>query len=360
MRFPTKQDGKIDEAETIRMIRYAIDNGVNYVDTAYPYHEGMSEPLVGRALLDGYRDRMFLATKLPGWLVKSREDMDRILNEQLARLQTDHIDFYLLHGLMRQGWDHLVPLHVTEFLDDAIADGRIRYAGFSFHDVLLLFKEIVDAYDWTFAQIQYNYMDEDYQAGTEGLRYAAKKGMGIVVMEPVRGGLLAQEVPGITDVWSKMPGNPTPADRAFRWIWDHPELTLALSGMSAMDQLKANLKSAESGNAGSLGAEDLAIYESVRSKFKERIVIPCTGCRYCMPCPSGVNIPVCFALYNQSHMFGTKEQSIRHYNFFNRGFFDGIPSFASCCTECGKCEEICPQGLPIREQLKEVARFFGK
>jgi len=360
MRLPMKEDGKINEADAIRMLRYALDHGVNYLDTAYAYHEGTSEPLVGRALQDGYRDRAFLATKLPGWLVNNREDMDKFLNEQLARLQTDHIDFYLLHGLMQQGWDHLVPLHVTEFLDDAIADGRIRYAGFSFHDTLPLFKEIVDAYDWTFAQIQYNYMDEEYQAGTEGLRYAAEKGLGMVIMEPVRGGLLAQDVPGITDVWKNMPGSPTPADRALRWVWDHPEVTVALSGMSTMDQLEDNLKSAESGKAGSLAADERAVYESVRSKFQERIVIPCTGCRYCMPCPSAVNIPSCFALYNQSFMFGTKEQSTRHYNFFNSGFFDGIPSFASCCTECGKCEEMCPQRLPIREHLKEVARYFGR
>ncbi|MDD1668861.1 MAG: aldo/keto reductase, partial [Methanomicrobiales archaeon] len=218
MRLPVQPDGHVDESEAIRMIRYAVDHGVNYVDTAYPYHNGESEEVVGKALADGYRERAHLATKLPSWLVKSREDMDRYLDEQLQKLRTDHIDFYLVHGLIRPFWENLSSLGVLEFLDDALTDGRIRYAGFSFHDSTELFREIVDAYDWTFAQIQYNYMDEEYQAGTKGLRYAAKKGLGVVVMEPIRGGLLARDVPGITELWQGAPVQRTPAEWALRWV----------------------------------------------------------------------------------------------------------------------------------------------
>ncbi len=201
MRLPQKKSGEIDEEQATGMLRYAIDHGVNYVDTAYPYHNGESEPFVGRALSGGYREKVNLATKLPSWLITSREDMDKYLDEQLARLRTDVIDFYLVHGLNRPFWENLSALGVTDFLTDAIADGRIRYAGFSFHDNTTLFKEIVKSYDWTFAQIQYNFMDENYQAGTEGLKYAAKKGLGIVVMEPIRGGLLAKDIAGISEVW---------------------------------------------------------------------------------------------------------------------------------------------------------------
>jgi uncharacterized protein len=360
MRLPVTNEGKIDEPLAISMIRYAIDNGVNYVDTAYPYHDGASEPLVGKALQDGYRDRTFIATKLPSWLITRQEDMDRILTEQLVRLQTDHIDFYLVHGSSQPLWENLSSLKVTEFLDDAIADGRIRHAAFSVHDTLPVFREIVDSYDWTFAQIQYNFMDENYQAGTEGLHYAAKKGLGVVVMEPVRGGLLAKEVPGITDAWHQAGKHRTPAEWALRWVWNHPEVTVVLSGMSAMEQVKENVAYAGAGLPGSLTAEDLAIVGQVRAKFQERIVIPCTGCRYCMPCPSGVNIPSAFEIYNQAHMFASKDESTHLYNFVNGGFFTGLPSFASCCQDCGACEGLCPQGLPIRQHLKKIADYFGK
>jgi len=360
MRLPVCPDGSVDEAEAIAMIRYAIDHGVNYVDTAYPYHEGASEVVVGKALAAGYRDRTFLATKLPSWLITKREDMDRYLSEQLARLRTDQIDFYLVHGLSRPFWENLSSLKVTEFLDDAIADGRIRFAGFSFHDTLPLFREIVDAYDWTFAQIQYNFMDEDYQAGTAGLKYAARKGLGVVVMEPLRGGFLAKEVPGVTDAWNEAPVQRAPAEWALRWVWNHPEVTVVLSGMSAMEQVKANIRYAGAGLPGSLTPGELALVGKVRAAFQERIKIPCTGCGYCMPCPSGVNIRSCFELYNQAHMFLSKDETAKLYAFVNGGFFSGVPSFASCCTECGECEEKCPQGLSIKKNLKDVVALFGK
>jgi predicted aldo/keto reductase-like oxidoreductase len=360
MRLPVSPDGHVDEPGAVRMIRYAVDHGVNYIDTAYPYHNGESETTVGKALADGYRDRVNLATKLPSWLIKAREDMDKYLDEQLNKLGTDHIDFYLIHGLIQPFWESLSSLGVLEFLDDALSDGRIRYAGFSFHDTVELFREIVDAYDWTFAQIQYNYMDEEYQAGTKGLQYAAKKGLGIVVMEPIRGGLLSRDVPGVTELWQAAPGRRTPAEWALRWVWEHPEVTVVLSGMSTMDQVVQNVSYADGGLPNSLGAQELAVYDRVREEFRKKMAIPCTGCRYCQPCPHGVSIPECFEMYNQAHMFDAKESVTQTYTAFLGGFFDGIPAYASCCQDCGECEEKCPQGLPIRENLRKVVEFFGR
>jgi len=360
MRLPVTADGQIDESQATEMIRYAIDHGVNYVDTAYPYHNGESEPFVGRALADGYREKVNLATKLPSWLVTSRKDMDKYLDEQLVRLNTDHIDFYLVHGLNDPFWKNLSALKVTEFLDDAIADGRIRYAGFSFHDNTALFKEIVDSYDWTFAQIQYNFMDEEYQAGTEGLRYAAKKGLGIVVMEPVRGGLLARDLKGVTEIWKTTEIHRDPAEWALSWVWNHPEVTVVLSGMSTPEQVRQNVTLAKTGLPNSLSKKELALFGKVRKELKKRIIIPCTGCRYCVPCPQGVSIPECFEMFNRGHVYEDVEDARQHYTMFLGGFFDGIPHYASCCQECGECEEKCPQALPIRENLKKVVDYFGK
>ena len=360
MRLPMKENGQIDEPQATKMLRYAIDNGVNYVDTAYVYHNGESEPFVGRALQGGYREKVNLATKLPSWMIKSREDMDKYLNEQLKRLQTDHIDFYLVHGLMKPFWDRLRTLHVTEFLDQAIDDGRIRYAGFSFHDELGLFKEIVDAYDWDFCQIQYNFMDEQYQAGTEGLRYAAGKGLGIVVMEPLRGGMLSKEIPVISDVWNSAKVTHSPTEWALRWVWSHPEVTVVLSGMSDYEQVVQNIAYADKGLPDSLSRTELDLFEKVKTEYGKRIKVPCTGCRYCMPCPSGVSIPECFEMYNTACMFDAPEVAKFNYDIVLGGMLSGKPEFASQCQECGECLEKCPQKLPIRDHLKEVAKYFGK
>nr|WP_320160085.1 aldo/keto reductase [uncultured Methanoregula sp.] len=353
--------GKIDVPEATRMIRTAIDGGVNYIDTAYPYHNGESEVVVGKALGEGYRDRVFLATKLPSWLVTSREDMDRYLDEQLARLATDHIDFYLLHGLGGETWENLSRLGVLEFLDRARADGRIRYPAFSFHDQFPVFKEIVDAYEWTFAQIQYNYMDEQYQAGTQGLRYAAERGLGIVVMEPLRGGLLSGYVPAIRQHIQNAPVRRTPSEWGLRWVWNHPEVTVVLSGMSAMEQVEENLAVAAQGLPYSLSPEELAVVETMRETFASRVKIPCTGCRYCMPCENGVDIPSCFMYYNQAYTYDAREKATGVYLWaLNGSFSGGVPGFASCCIQCGECEEKCPQHFPIREYLQDVGEFFGK
>ncbi len=293
-------------------------------------------------------------------MIKSREEMDKYLDEQLARLRTDFIDFYLLHGLTQPFWENLSALGVTDFLDDAIADDRIRYAGFSFHDNTKAFKEIVKSYDWTFAQIQYNFMDEHYQAGTEGLKYAAKKGLGIVVMEPIRGGLLAKELPGISEIWKKADVQHTPAEWALRWVWDHPEVTVVLSGMSALEQVRQNVEVAKNGLTNSLTNAEFTLFKNVKKELEKRIIIPCTGCKYCMPCPHGVSIPECFEYYNQGHMYEDEEQTRQLYLAFLGGFFDGNPSYASLCQECGEREEKCPQSLQIRDNLKNVVEYFGK
>jgi uncharacterized protein len=360
MRLPVTEDGRINEPVATAMLHYAIDHGVNYVDTAYPYHGGESEPLVGRALQGDYRERVALATKLPSWLVHTHDDCDRYLDEQLGRLQTDHIDFYLVHALSGPVWARLVPLGIEEFLDRALADGRIRQAGFSFHGEHEAFKEIVDAYHWDFCQIQYNFMDEEYQAGTAGLLYAAARGLGIVAMEPLRGGALAKAVPGVREIWDRAPVRRAPAEWALRWVWDHPEVTVALSGMSTMDQVVENVALADVGLPGSLSREELACFEAARAEYVRRTAIPCTACNYCLPCPTGVNIPACFTFYNQARMYEAPELARGTYGYILSAGPRGPAGFASQCVECGVCEERCPQAIPIQEKLKGVVALFGR
>lgn len=349
----------IDEDKALDMIRYAIDAGVNYVDTAYPYHGtgftqgGASETFVAKALKDGYRERVKLATKLPSWLIKTRADMDRYLNEQLERLETETIDFYLVHSLNENVWPVLKEADITGFLEQAIKDGRIKYAGFSFHDKVELFKEIVDYYDWSFCQIQYNYLDEVFQAGKEGLEYAAAKGLGIVVMEPLRGGNLVRLPEKAKTVIDQAEISRTPAEWALRWVWNHPEVSVVLSGMTTMEQVTENIKIAQEAKAKSLTAKEIAIIDEVKTLFKERIKVNCTACSYCMPCPAGINIPACFATYNDHWVFDAPAEAKYRYDVLSK-----MCAPASQCAECGKCESHCPQGLAIREELKNVKELF--
>lgn len=350
----------IDYEKAVEMLRYAIDNGVNYIDTAYPYHgpgegkAGESEPFVARALKDGYRERVKIATKLPSWLVRRREDMDRFLNEQLERLQTDHIDFYLMHALNKKIWANLKENGVGEFLDAAIADGRIRHAGFSFHDDIDTFKEIVDYYDWSFCQIQYNYLDEKNQAGTEGLEYAAGKGLGVTIMEPLRGGNLARKIPKeVYFAFGDAPVKRTPVQWAFRWLWNHPEVSVVLSGMSEIEQVVDNIKTASKGVADSLLQEELEVMERVKSVFAEKMKVGCTACRYCMPCPFGVDIPRIFEIYNNAFLFDDVDMAAMMYSVAL-----SKESKASNCRECGRCERHCPQEIPIISELKKVRTAF--
>ncbi|MDR3565981.1 MAG: aldo/keto reductase [Negativicutes bacterium] len=361
MRLPVigNDPAHIDEGKAIAMIRHAIDAGVNYVDTAYPYHGtgfmsgGASEPFVAKALQDGYRKKVNLATKLPSWLVKTRADMDKYLNEQLDRLQTETIDFYLVHNLNKDVWPVMKELGISEFLDTAVKDGRIRYAGFSFHDQTGLFKEIVDYYDWSFCQIQYNYLDEEYQAGKEGLAYAASKGLGIAIMEPLRGGNLVRLPEKAKTVLAQADIERTPAEWALRWLWNHPEVSVVLSGMSTIEQVEENIKVAGQAQANSLTAKETAMIDDIKKIFKERIKVNCTACSYCMPCPVGINIPICFSTYNDYWAFDGTPEAKQRYEILAKF---GAP--ASKCVECGKCESHCPQSITIRTELKNVSQLF--
>jgi uncharacterized protein len=357
MRFPMSE-GKIDEARAISQIRMAIDRGVNYVDTAWPYHGGASEPLLGRALRDGYREKVKIATKLPSWLIKSREDMDRYLAAQLEKLGTDHIDYYLVHTLDGPLWETMKGLGVADFLDKAKADGRIVNAGFSFHGLAPDFKVIVDGYPWDFCQIQYNFLDREYQAGAAGLEYAASKGLGVVVMEPLRGGNLglATPPPAVQEIWEEAKLRRTPVEWALRWIWNRPEVTLILSGMNEEAHIEENIAIAESALPGTLTGEELALVDRVARKYQELMKVDCTGCGYCMPCPVGVNIPGCFDAYNKMHMFGNAEEAKFIYALTTCGeLVNDKPSYASRCVSCGACLEKCPQHIAIPEFLAQVA-----
>jgi hypothetical protein len=346
---------KIDEPESIAMIRYAIDHGVNYLDTAYPYHRGNSEALVGKALRDGYRRKVKLATKMPTWLINSEQDMDKYLAEQLGRLRLDYVDFYLLHGLTNERWQKLNEIGVLKWAERNMDDGKIRHVGFSFHDEYTVLKKIIDSYNgWTLCQIQYNYMDTEYQAGTKGLKYAASKGLAVVVMEPIAGGMLAVTPPKeIQDIWDKADIKRTPAEWALQWVWNQPEVSVVLSGMSNQQQVRENVQSANRSGPGTLKGNELSLISQIRQEYSKLGFVGCTGCRYCMPCSEGVNVPEIISLYNEYY---TKDRS----DEIKSKYWEHITpeSQAKRCARCGKCEELCPQHLPIREILSRAAMIF--
>ena len=360
MRFPTpdgnRLSGIIDEAESLRMVRHAIDNGMNYLDTAYVYHDGQSERLLGKALKDGYRERVMLATKLPVWMVENAADFDRILNEQLQRLQTDHIDFYLLHALSRSRWHEIVlKKDLLTRAEAALADGRIKHLGFSFHDEYEAFEEIVNGSDlWSFCQIQYNYMDTENQAGTRGLKMAASKGLAVVVMEPLMGGRLADPPKDVREAMERFPVRRSPVEWALRWLWDQPEVSVVLSGMSTMTQVEENLSSADRSGTLSFSPAELALIAEVKEKYSARITIPCSKCNYCMPCPNGLHIPANFEFYNYAHLYDNVADAQFRYKLFLKE-----EQRASACISCGLCEEMCPQGIAISEQMAKVAALLG-
>jgi predicted aldo/keto reductase-like oxidoreductase len=355
MRLPVKgEEKKIDEREATRMLHHAVDHGVNYIDTAYPYHGGESEGFVGRALGRGYRERIKLATKMPSWLVNSPADFDKIFHEQLERLKTEHIEFYLLHSLNKEYWKKMRDFDATGWGERAIKAGKIGQLGFSFHDDFDLFKEIVDAWDWPFCQIQYNYMDVRNQAGTRGLKYAAAKGMAVVVMEPILGGKLASPPPSIQKILERAQTKRRPADWALQWLWNQPEVTVVLSGMSAFQQVIENLESADSGGIGTLDRQEQELIREVRRHYKKLTPIPCTRCGYCMPCPHEVDIPRNLTIYNEGVIYGRPDLARRQYGFVAE------KARSTACTHCRECEPKCPQGILISEWMAKVSGVLAE
>lgn len=358
MRLPTHdpQDrSQIDEDRAMTMMRYAIDHGVNYVDTAYPYHNGESERFVGRVLQDGYREKVHLATKLPIWAIEQEGDAERILNEQLEKLQTEHIDFYLFHGLRESRWETIQQFKLLDWAETALADGRIRHLGFSFHDSFDVFKTIIDAYDgWTFCQIQHNYMDINTQAGTQGLKYAAAKGLAVVIMEPLLGGRLVDPPQPVRALWNSAPVVRTPAEWALSWLWNQPEVSVVLSGMSTLDQVVENVAVAERSAVGMLTDGELDLIAQVREKYEELCPIPCTKCEYCLPCAVELNIPRLFDILNRGVMYNKLEEARNQYLRLDE------EKRAAACIACHQCEEQCPQSIPISEWMVHLEEILGQ
>lgn len=350
MRLPVvsrEEKDVIDEDRAVAMVRHAIDQGVNYIDTAYPYHEGQSERVVGKALKDGYREKVYLATKCPVWMLKKQEDFDQYLEEQLEKLGVEYVDFYLLHALNQQRFEEIVKkFDLISCMERAKAAGKIRHIGFSFHDDLEVFREIVDFYDWDFCQIQYNYADTEEQAGTAGLEYAASKGLGVVIMEPLRGGKLAVPAPHLAEVFPK---EKKPAEWALDFLWNRPEVSVVLSGMSTEQQVEENLEYASRSHVGMLKEEDMEMYCRAGEIFNTMALVKCTRCEYCMPCPSGINIPEIFSIYNRTATDGKNAA---------KELYKAQETKADACIRCRRCEKVCPQHIGISAMMLEIQEEF--
>lgn len=353
MRFPVCADGKINEPEAERMLDKAIAEGVNYIDTAYPYHEGQSEIVVGKILKKYERSSFYLATKLPLWKVEKKEDIRAIFEEQLEKLQTDYIDFYLMHAVGKERWDKMLEIGCIGELEKLKAEGKIKYLGFSFHDSYEVFEEVINHRDWDFAQIQFNYMDAEEQAGMRGYELAVKKGVPLIIMEPVKGGSLARFAEDIMGRFRQLDADASASSFALRWVGSFPGVKVILSGMSTMEQVEDNLKTFTPFKP--LSQEERAVVEDVAATIKSRVQNGCTGCRYCMPCPAGVDIPGCFAAWNTYHMY-------QNYNVVKWRWEKeiGPEHQAKNCIKCGKCEAACPQKLSIREDLAKVQEDLDK
>ena len=353
MRFPVTAEGKIDEPEAERMLDKAIAAGVNYIDTAYPYHNGDSEPFVGRVLKKYDRHSFYLATKLPCWNVSKKEDAERIFEEQLTRLQTDYIDFYLMHALSGDSFRKMAELGVVEVLERLKAEGRIKYLGFSFHDSYEAFEEILCYRDWDFCQIQLNYMDAESQAGLKGYRLTEERNVPLVIMEPVKGGSLAAFAEDITGKFRALDPEASVASYALRWVGSLPNVKVILSGMSTMEQVEDNLKTFT--DFRSFSDEETKTIDDIVALIRSRVQNGCTACRYCMPCPAGVDIPGNFRVWNTYHMY-------QNYNMVKNSWEKnlGDEKQAKNCIKCGKCEKACPQKLHIREDLEKVQADMEK
>ena len=353
MRFTRKGAG-IDLEKAEREVLAAIGAGVNYFDTAYIYPG--SEAALGEILDRNHcRDQVRIATKLPQYLVRGKGDFERYFSEELRRLRTDHVDFYLMHMLTDvESWHKLEAAGVREWLDAKRAAGQIGQVGFSFHGNTEMFKKLLEVYPWNFCQIQYNYLDEHSQAGRAGLEAAAAKGLPVIIMEPLRGGKLVNLLPPEAKrLFAESPRGWTPAEWALRWLWDQPAVTCVLSGMNDLEMIEENCRIADEVQPGALTQEDFALLERVKTAIQQRVKAPCTGCGYCMPCPKGVDIPGAFRCYNE--MFTEHKRTGRR-EYWQVVGLRKEPAFATQCVGCGKCESHCPQHLPIRALLKEADR----
>ena len=351
MRFPVsdpKDESSICKEEAKKMLRKAIDGGVNYLDTAWMYHNFSSEDFVGEALQDGYREKVNLATKLPIWLVESEDDVMKYLDIQLGKLKTDHVDFYLVHGLDQERWDSVKKYNVLAKLEEARAMGKVKYLGFSFHDSYETFVDIIDGFDWDFYQIQFNYINTDYQAGMKGLKYAGEKGISAVIMEPMLGGKLANLTPQVEERISK---ERSQVEWALDFLWSQPEVAVVLSGMSSMEQVEQNLEYAGRWEKNQLEEKDYEMLRGVKEIFDRMALVPCTKCRYCMPCPFGLNIPGLFEAYNQTASVSTG---------FAKRTYATHEVKADACRACHRCEKECPQHIQISEIMKKVAETLGE
>ena len=354
MRMPTHSSGKLNHEASIEMIRYAIDHGVNYVDTAYMYHDGESEIAVGKALKDGYREKILLADKMPVWLAKDEKEMEELFEKQFSRLEVDSIDFYLVHNITSAIWKRAKRFGIIEFLEKQKEAGRIREIGFSFHDDYSVFCQVLDEYKWDFCQIQLNYMDTEFQAGVKGLKYAAAKGIPVIVMEPLKGGKLTDALPSsIKAFWEEADIKRSPVEWALRWVADFPEVLTILSGVNNMGQIKENIEIISSAKAKSLTEKDKDIIKKVSDEYNKLTEYSCTGCRYCLPCPVKLDIPAIIDLYNQWDLFEGNEKVKKDYDMWF-----GKTRIASSCIACGQCEDQCPQRLPIIEIMEKAGKRF--
>ncbi len=356
MRLPILEENdpsKIDIEMAKKMVRHAIDSGVNYVDTAYPYHGGQSEIAVGEILKDGYREKVHLATKCPMWLLNKEEDFFEYFEEQLKKLQTDHIDFYLLHALNQERLDKIIELKLYEKCEKLKAEGKIKFIGFSFHDEYEVFPKIIESFDgWDFCQIQLNYLDTDYQAGMKGFELAKERNLGIVIMEPLKGGRLANIPDSMKTVFADANKGRSDVAWGFDFLYDHPEIAVVLSGMSTMEQVEQNIAIAVNAKANSLNETEKEAYVKVKNIFDDLKTIPCTNCKYCLPCPHQVQIPNNFFISNDLKIFGMKDARKREYEML------GEKGKASNCVGCRVCESKCPQHIVISEELAKVKNEF--
>ena len=368
MRLPTKNNS-IDREIAQEFIFYAIENGVNYIDTAYAYHGGESESFLGDILSlsgsDGvkYRDKIKLSTKLPSWMVRSREDMDAFLNEQLRKLQTDFIDYYYVHSVDLSTILRLKDLGLYEFLEKAKADGKINNIGFSYHGSPHEFQTLLDDFPWDMVLVQYNYLDVNAQAGIRGIQYAYENDIAVFVMEPLKGGLLAGELPPeVSALFDEVDSSKSSVDWALSWVFNQKEITCVLSGMGSLDQMKENMAIAERVEIDSLSDEEIDVLDKAQGIFNSMMKINCTGCGYCLPCPKGVNIPDCFNVYNEKYLFNKKAFGVLPHAMVNYymvvGGITNKQASAGLCNHCGRCKRLCPQSLDIPNELDRVKSEF--